>query len=173
MSWLWDHSPATAHVELLIELALADFADDDGRCWPSVATIAWKARCSERHVQRTIRGLIEAGRLEVEYGAGPHGVSVYTFKLSGVTQRHPFDDLGVTTGTEGVTPATPRGDILVSEMSPDPSITINDPSKEPSLAERVINYGEERAPPPGYKPETVADVLAKRRIAAAAVRRRK
>lgn len=42
-------------------LALADQANDDALCWPSIETIAWKMGCSERLVQKAIADLIKAG----------------------------------------------------------------------------------------------------------------
>ncbi len=78
MSWLWEESPSEG-VELLIELALADFANDQGECWPSNASITKKARCSERYVRDVIGALVESGRLKVDYRAGPHHVNLYTF----------------------------------------------------------------------------------------------
>src|SRR4029077_18634791 len=41
-----------AHSELLILLAFADWAHDDGYCWPTISALATKARLSERAVQQ-------------------------------------------------------------------------------------------------------------------------
>ena len=51
MSWVWDNSPYEG-VGLLVHLALADFADDQGVCWPSQKRISDKCKSSERHVRR-------------------------------------------------------------------------------------------------------------------------
>jgi len=44
-----------APTDKLVLLALADCANDEGHCWPSIATIARKSGVSERSVQRAIR----------------------------------------------------------------------------------------------------------------------
>jgi hypothetical protein len=56
--------------EKLVLLILANFADDGGRCWPSVATIARKANLTERGSRRIIRRLEEAGHIRTEYSRG-------------------------------------------------------------------------------------------------------
>ena len=45
------------HTDLMILLAMADHANDFGRCYPSVRYLAWKTSYSERQVQRTIKRL--------------------------------------------------------------------------------------------------------------------
>lgn len=61
MSLVWDISlPAS---EKIVLLALADNANDEGICWPSIATIARKSSKSERTVQAAIQSLKEAGLL--------------------------------------------------------------------------------------------------------------
>lgn len=65
MRAVWERSLAGGS-ELLALLALADWADDDGRCFPSVASIAKKTRLSKSQVQRVVHGLIDAGVVQVE-----------------------------------------------------------------------------------------------------------
>lgn len=45
----------------LVLIALADAADDQGVCWPSVSTLARKCTVSTRTVQRSLRALIDRG----------------------------------------------------------------------------------------------------------------
>jgi hypothetical protein len=55
MNWAWRQNlPSTAK---LVLLALADAADDEGNCWPSVATIAGKAGVTTRTVRRVMETL--------------------------------------------------------------------------------------------------------------------
>jgi hypothetical protein len=57
MSDVWDHSRANG-TPLLVLLCLADWANDDGECWPSISTIGKKCRLKDnRHVKRVIREL--------------------------------------------------------------------------------------------------------------------
>jgi len=81
MTRVWDHSKSR-NGERLVLLAIADFADDHGRAFPSVASLRAKSAMSERGVQQAIARLQEIGELCVEIGAGPHGVNVYWVKLS-------------------------------------------------------------------------------------------
>ena len=49
--------------EKLVLLAVADFADDEGRAWPSIPTLAKKSSLSEDTVRRKLRKLVHAGTL--------------------------------------------------------------------------------------------------------------
>lgn len=53
-------------VEKSVLLALADYANADGMCWPSVATLARKCGWSERTVQESVRKLEAMKLLAVE-----------------------------------------------------------------------------------------------------------
>lgn len=48
MTHVWEHSPSTGSKRLVL-LALADNANDDGYCWPSLETIASKCRLTRRY----------------------------------------------------------------------------------------------------------------------------
>lgn len=76
MSWVWDHGPSDG-TETLVLLALADFCDDDGRCYPSMRRIAEKARMQERSARRVIRRLEDGGWISVNVGNGRKGCSQY------------------------------------------------------------------------------------------------
>src|SRR5882724_7730254 len=65
MSQVWEDTRIGSHAELLVLLALADHARDDGLCWPSMRSIAGKARIEERSAQRIVRRLIEKGFVEL------------------------------------------------------------------------------------------------------------
>jgi hypothetical protein len=60
MNWVWRQ--CVLSTPKLVLLALADAADDEGRCWPSVATLSVKASASTRTVRRAIQLLIDHGR---------------------------------------------------------------------------------------------------------------
>ena len=100
MSEVWD----TADVDgapLLVLLALADYANENGICWPAVATLARKTRVSERHVRRILGALERSGNIVIGYREGPMRVNVYKVLVGGDTVS------GVT--PEQVTEDTPRG----------------------------------------------------------------
>ncbi len=59
MSHVWERSQQKGS-RLLLLLAIADHADENGFAWPGIATLAEKIRMSERHTKRLI------GELEAE-----------------------------------------------------------------------------------------------------------
>ena len=65
MSWVWDNSPYSG-APLLVHLALADHANDEGRCWPSQRRLAQKARCSDRLVRSAIANMQHDGLIDIE-----------------------------------------------------------------------------------------------------------
>lgn len=86
MSLVWKSSQHRGS-SLLVLLAIADFCHDDGRgAWPSVKTLAVKARLKERAVQYALADLESSGELIVQRKAGPRDVNLYEIqvdKLSG------------------------------------------------------------------------------------------
>jgi helix-turn-helix protein len=62
MSEVWEHGPNESTACLAL-MALADFANDNGECWPSYETIAWKARIGRRQAIRVVGLLVEQGYL--------------------------------------------------------------------------------------------------------------
>lgn len=61
MTAVW--SLALCDSEKLVLLALADCANDEGHCWPSMRTLAAKCSKSDRTVQAAIKALEAAGHL--------------------------------------------------------------------------------------------------------------
>lgn len=49
--------------ELLVLLALADFANDQGECWPSMPVLAQKARLTDRQTRKVLNKLEEIGEI--------------------------------------------------------------------------------------------------------------
>jgi len=102
MSWVWEHAPVSGN-ELLILLAIADHASDDGSdAWPSIETLAKKCRLSERTIQRAIKSLAERGQIRVgRQQGGPSYLgprqrpNVYTIVMRG-DRLSPHADSGVT-----------------------------------------------------------------------------
>lgn len=64
MNWAWQLRLKPTIKFVL--MALADAADDEGHCWPSVPTLAHKTCMDERSVQRILKALKDSNFIEVE-----------------------------------------------------------------------------------------------------------
>lgn len=125
--WEWSQSEGT---DRLVMLALSDFCDDDGVCYPGVARIAKKCRISERSVQRAFQSLTKLGELAIEQKAGIHtnggATNRFILTLNGGVRLTGGVRGGDIHGTKVVTNGVKGGD---TAMSPDPSV---EPSVKPS-----------------------------------------
>jgi Helix-turn-helix domain len=72
--WSLDLPPC----EKFVLLALADNANDDGTCWPSVATICAKTSLAERTVRGIIRRLQDWGQLTISERYGRSNIFTVT-----------------------------------------------------------------------------------------------
>lgn len=99
---VWEGYPGDSSVELLVLLALADWSDDEGRSFPSVASIGRKCRVQRRQAQRLVHRLIDAGLVSVianAHGGAPGSSRRYRInldRLTGVTA-----DRGVNNAAKG------------------------------------------------------------------------
>jgi hypothetical protein len=89
MSLVWSVAPCREN-SLLVLLALADWANDDGACWPSIPTLAEKTRIDRRSVQRIIRRLQSEQLIEIEEGRGRGNQHRYTVQKA--TLRRLLDE---------------------------------------------------------------------------------
>lgn len=163
ISKVWDSGREWSGSVLLVMLALADYANDDGYFWPSITSIAKKCRLSERQAQRIIRALVAEGAIEVaKHGDGRGHTTFYRIKdVMGDTLFEGKDDIDdtplpgkgdiqrekaniqrevaalkrVTSSAERVTSSARKGDIA---MSPDPLVN---PSLEPSVKTTTNSIG--------------------------------
>lgn len=126
MAHIWEHSQQAGR-ELLLMLAIADFANDQGVAWPSINTLARRTRTATRTVQRLL-SRIPPTELEIQPNAGPNGTHLFRVVLH--RNLALFPDTGYPQGGDnlsggdklsGVTKSTKRGDTAVS---PEPSLTI-------------------------------------------------
>jgi hypothetical protein len=80
-TYVWEYSEHKG-TALLLMLAIADHAHDDGGgAYPSIATLARKARTSERNVKLLLPKLEGSGELEVRRSKGPRGTNLYRVKI--------------------------------------------------------------------------------------------
>ena len=88
MTQVWDNGP-NDKAETLVLLALADFCNDSGECWPSMATIATKSRMTERGAQKIVARLVKSGWLEIDARKGRSGTNLYTVKTPNPVPKTP------------------------------------------------------------------------------------
>jgi len=122
MSMIWDRGPDNQS-ERFVLLALADYANDEGECWPSIEGIAKKTCLTDRGVRKIIRRLEETRWLEIEAGGGRKNCNLYRIKTLNHVQPEQRSPLNVV-------PKNPEPRSLNPEpCSAEPSITIIEPSK--------------------------------------------
>lgn len=69
MTAVWEREDLSATHKLVL-LALADWANDEGLCWPSINRLSIKTSMAGRSIQRLIRQLEEMGFIRREETAG-------------------------------------------------------------------------------------------------------
>lgn len=146
MSWVWDHGPSDG-TETLVLLALADFCDDEGRCYPSMRRIAEKARMQERSARRVIRRLEDGGWISVNVGNGRKGCSQYQIMTKKGDHRSQFIDEKTRTHSPpdpqspGPTVQKPGPTVQKTRTggSPEPSGTVN--NRQQSHAGACVSAG--------------------------------
>jgi hypothetical protein len=119
MDRVWRYSAAKA-TDLLIMLSIADFANDVGEAWPSVATLAKKSRLKDRATQYAIHRLMRSGELKIFKNKGPRGCHVYRITIANPSgaQNAPVHRMrGACDNTRGA----PGGILGVHGGAPEPS----------------------------------------------------
>jgi len=128
--------------EKLVLLALANFADSDGRCWPSQARLALDTGLTDRQIRRVFVSLVDAGLMTKEHRRRSDGyrasdlITLTIFEDTVSAKEKPYrtfqDDL-----TGHLEP------ILPDTMS---YLTTLEPSEEPSVEPRKIDRPREADP---------------------------
>ena len=116
--------------ERIIMLALADHADDSGRCFPSMSRLAQRTGLSERAVRTNVRKLEIEGYLSVIIGAGMSGANVYFVKPTPAADAPRQEMPPGISCPEGGHMTTVRG----AAGAPKPSLTINEPPENTPIA---------------------------------------
>ena len=103
MTTVWMKAPVEGG-ELLLLLALADNANDDGVAFPSVSYLARKARMTGRNVQLCLRKLESKGLMRVIPNAGMSGTNKYRLELKTIEQFRNVQDSAEDAGGENISP---------------------------------------------------------------------
>jgi len=146
MTAVWEIEGVLTASQKLVLLCLADHANDDGVCWPSMPRLAQRSDMKLRNTQRVVHSLIEKGYVEVlEEGGGRGKTTVYRIKPDGVKgdiqgvngvnlTSFSEDTKGVISDTKGVISDTKgviqgQKGVIASHTRDEPPI---EPTTEPS-----------------------------------------
>jgi hypothetical protein len=77
---VWSESKATGNA-LLLMLALADYADETGRCWPSSSQLLERTRLTYEELRTATFAIAGLGECDIDIGGGR---AVYQLKLGGL-----------------------------------------------------------------------------------------
>jgi hypothetical protein len=143
LSLVWDQFPGGGS-DLLALLALADWSDDNGRCYPSMNAIARKTRLSRSQAQRVVHRLIKDGYLQVTanaLGGSPKQTCNYRIVLSHLSGRADATATGSANATgrtdaaEGSHGCGDRGSAHATQTVSEPSTTVR---RTPGVRKTVI-----------------------------------
>lgn len=136
MTDVWEHSEAKG-TELLLLLAIADYANDEGRAWPSLSTLGKKCRVGVRHVVRLMHQLEDRGEIKIMRRVGRRGNNHYVITCSATSAVQDTSTSAVQDNSPGrhhdtqdTSTSVLDSTSLVTPRTPDPLRTIKEP---PSL----------------------------------------
>jgi hypothetical protein len=143
MARVWEGSKH-AGSELLMLLAIADFADDNGRAYPSISSLALKCRTKPRYAMVLLEALSAGGELEIrrQQGAIGRGGRTNLYRIV-------FDRLG-TAQTEVVNQGAPVNQSAVvhqgaASSAPGFREVVNQGAAKPSGTVRTTKDARKRA----------------------------
>ena len=128
LTWVWQNGPQDQS-ELLVLLALADYANDNGECFPSMVGIGAKARMTDRGARNVVRRLETSGWLTTKVGGGRGGKSLYTIIMEkpGTTFQESYSRNEENPERDDTKPGTTRPKTR-NHGSAEPSRTVKEPS---------------------------------------------
>jgi len=143
MSDVWADAAITNQSELLVLLAIADYANDEGEAWPSIESIATKSRHTDRGVQKILNRLQKCGKIEIRTGGGMGNTSRYRVLAKGEPRSPLYGPKGEPGGMQRVNLETPKGERAVHPIR---HRTINEihHKKSDAPAELVLEGEETR-----------------------------
>ena len=151
--------------ERLVMLALADRADDEMTCFPSIADICQRTGMGERGVQKVLNRLEETGFLIIRRGGGKHVRNGYLLLVKADNPAHdapyqgdkPRTECAVSGPEDSDTPHhvpdTPHP--VTSYPAPgahEPSLTIIEPREEPPCIPQAAKTAEGKPEPKARLP---------------------
>lgn len=168
MSQVWEHQNLQTTTEKLVLLCLADFASDEGTCWPKMATVAAKCNLTERGARSVIEKLEMRGFLTREIRPGKSRSNVFLLHVEQGEKapkpephsRNTIPVMESKTGTQLLKPE-PHSRLPGSySYKGEPSVSINEPSEGTAHAARTPPPTAENSPagnPPSPPPQAAAE----------------
>ena len=133
MSLVWDRSEASS-THLLVMLAIADFADDDGFAWPSHERIGLKIRQTERNAKRIVKQLLDTDELTLDERGTFGRSNQYRINVEALEAKAPR--MSPLEGAQRDIQGTPQRDIQGNQegqhMSPEPSTEPSEGNRQES-----------------------------------------
>lgn len=144
--WVWKHAEASG-ARLLVLLALADIANHDGVCWPSVPTLAQRTRLHEQTVRRHLGELAEQGAIEVE--PVPGRSNRYTVLMGTPADSVTPSDFRRGTNTAQSTPTNPVEGTPTKSLKTNGHRTVIEPSEGKTVKTKGTRLPEDWKPAAG------------------------
>jgi Helix-turn-helix domain len=91
MEMIWERAPYVEPTILLTLLCLANWANDDGICWPSVPSLARKTRQSERNARYILKRLESDGILGIQEQRGRNHTNHYMIDVEKLATYHTWE----------------------------------------------------------------------------------
>lgn len=131
VGWAMEQTTGSPSAKLIL-VKLADNANEDGYCWPSVALIMRHTELSERAVRGHLKGLADAGLITIEGRVTARGQATNGYQLNiprQVTIRPPAPDAPAPcssrrAGRQGMHRPPAPGAPLKEEPSKEPSLNL-------------------------------------------------
>lgn len=127
MARVWELSRHKGN-DLLMLLAIADFADDDGKAYPSVNTLAEKCRMLGRGANKVLATLRASGELEIRQNEGPKGTNLYRIVLASEPLSNRTPPVQMDTLSNRTAPPVQMDPIPLSKWTDEPSVNHQEPS---------------------------------------------
>ena len=118
LNWAWN-IPDVSPTQKLVLVALANYCDERGRCWPSIRTVAAKTCLARRTIIRAIETLGKAGLVSVDRRNRDDGSQSSNIYQLSVKRGCQSDTGGCQSDTGEGQAVTPRG---VTDAPLEPSI---------------------------------------------------
>lgn len=156
MTMVWAATEITDLSEMSVLLALADWCNDNGLCWPSIPQLAVKSRMSERNARYIISRLESSGLVKVVGKKGGRGKSneyqISLQRLQGLSCGKPVDEKAETLQSGSVNPANHDTKPCNAIERAREESTVNEPSKAEPGEERPQTVRQDH----GRKAEAIA-----------------